>query len=154
MFFLIRSCRRWCCCPERPISRRARPVCSHVENTGKFPFYQLICGRAASRWLICNPCTSTVCFQELSGQQQSTSESEFDFPQEETPFTSSEFREEHADFTADHTETGTDGTAGTSNTSGKKSMFEGYKDPSNQFSGHTRSYHQDARSVSVNSLYF
>ncbi|XP_014851572.1 PREDICTED: atypical kinase ADCK3, mitochondrial-like [Poecilia mexicana] len=83
--------------------------------------------------------------QELSGQQQSTSESEFDFPQDETPFASSEFREEHADFTADHTETGTDGSAGTSNTSGKKSMFEGYKDPSGQFSGHTRSYHQDAR---------
>uniref|UniRef100_A0A087XZG2 Atypical kinase COQ8A, mitochondrial n=1 Tax=Poecilia formosa TaxID=48698 RepID=A0A087XZG2_POEFO len=104
--------------------------------------------------------------QELSGQQQSTSESELDFPQDETPFASSEFREEHADFTAHHTETGTDGLAGTSNTSGKKSMFEGYKDPSGQFSGHRynhslsrhvlqgvnyphqfRSYHQDQSSV-------
>lgn len=27
----------------------------------------------------------------------------------------------------------------------KRSMFEGYKDPSSQFSGQTRSYHQDAR---------
>uniref|UniRef100_A0A3Q2Q0G9 Atypical kinase COQ8A, mitochondrial n=1 Tax=Fundulus heteroclitus TaxID=8078 RepID=A0A3Q2Q0G9_FUNHE len=83
--------------------------------------------------------------QELSGQQpQSASESDFDFPQDETSFSASEFREEHTDFTADHSGTGTDATAGTNNIGGKQSMFDGYKDPSNQFMGHTRSYHQGA----------
>lgn len=68
-------------------------------------------------------------------------ESEFDFPPDEGAFSSSEFKEEGADFTAD--DTGAyHSAAGASNASGK---FEGYKDPSKQFSGHTRSYHQDAR---------
>ncbi|TMS12735.1 Atypical kinase COQ8A, mitochondrial [Larimichthys crocea] len=84
--------------------------------------------------------------QEVTGQQQtSSSESEFDFPQDD--FTTSEFREE--DFTADHTGSsdgaGTHHGAGEGHVSGKQSLFDGYKDPSKQFSGHTRSYHQDAR---------
>ncbi|XP_047244608.1 atypical kinase COQ8A, mitochondrial [Girardinichthys multiradiatus] len=91
--------------------------------------------------------------QELSGEQRSISESEFDFPQDETSFTVSEVREEHADFTADHAGTGTDATAGTNNIRRKQSMFEGYKDPSNQFSGHTRSYHHDARHFPGHRLY-
>ncbi|MEQ2275192.1 hypothetical protein XENORESO_000018, partial [Xenotaenia resolanae] len=91
--------------------------------------------------------------QELSGEQRSISESEFDFPQDETSFTVSELREEHADFTADHSGTGTDATAGTNNSRRKQSMFEGYKDPSNQFSGHTRSYHHDARHFPGHRLY-
>ncbi|XP_074541413.1 atypical kinase COQ8A, mitochondrial-like isoform X2 [Halichoeres trimaculatus] len=88
--------------------------------------------------------------QELSGQQQASStESEFDFPQDESEFTASEFREEGADFTADPTGSGADpganpGTAG-SGASGKGSLFEGYKDPSKQFSGPIRSYHHEAR---------
>lgn len=85
-----------------------------------------------------------VSVQEVTGQQQtSSSESEFDFPQDD--FTTSEFREE--DFTADHT--GSSDGAGTHHGAGagegKQSLFDGYKDPSKQFSGHTRSYHQDAR---------
>ncbi|KAG7232473.1 hypothetical protein INR49_008821 [Caranx melampygus] len=80
--------------------------------------------------------------QELSGQQQPSSD--FDFPQHD-----SEFREEGVDFTEDYSGSA-DGAAyssaaETSHASGKKSMFEGYKDPSKQFSGHTRSYHHDAR---------
>lgn len=85
--------------------------------------------------------------QELSGQQKtSSSESEFDFSQDE-----SAFREEGADFTVDHSKNGADAAAhhsaadGTNNVSGKQSLFDGYKDPSKQFSGHTRSYHKDAR---------
>ncbi|KAG8011206.1 Atypical kinase COQ8A [Nibea albiflora] len=86
--------------------------------------------------------------QEVTGQQQtSSSESEFDFPEDD--FTTSEFREEGVDFTADHTGSsdgaGTHHGAGAGHVSGKQSLFDGYKDPSKQFSGHTRSYHQDAR---------
>uniref|UniRef100_A0A3Q3WWW1 Atypical kinase COQ8A, mitochondrial n=1 Tax=Mola mola TaxID=94237 RepID=A0A3Q3WWW1_MOLML len=78
--------------------------------------------------------------QELSGQQQTSSaESEFDFPQDDSTFSSSEFREEGGDFKADHMRSSND--AGTSN--GKQSLFDGYKDPSRQFNGHTRSYHHD-----------
>lgn len=81
----------------------------------------------------------------MSGQQQ-TSASDFDFPQDD--FTSAEFREEGAEFTADHTGSGESvgdhhGSAAAGN--GKQSLFEGYKDPSKQFSGQTRTYHQDAR---------
>lgn len=85
--------------------------------------------------------------QALSGQQQtSSSESEFDFPQDDAAFTASEFREEGVDFTVDHTGGIDDAAAaGASRDSGKRSLFEGYKDPSKEFSGHTRSYHRDAR---------
>lgn len=86
--------------------------------------------------------------QELSGQQQtSSSESEFDFPQDDSAF--AEFKEEGVDFTVDHAGSGEDagapGAAGASHMGGKQSLFEGYKDPSKQFTGPTRSYHQDAR---------
>ncbi|XP_036942644.1 atypical kinase COQ8A, mitochondrial isoform X2 [Acanthopagrus latus] len=91
--------------------------------------------------------------QELSGQQQtSSSESEYDFPKDDGAFASSQFREEGVDFTVDHT--GSADEAGdhqstaapeTSHVSGKQTLFEGYKDPSKQFSGQTRSYHQDVR---------
>ncbi|XP_070843458.1 atypical kinase COQ8A, mitochondrial isoform X2 [Chaetodon trifascialis] len=83
--------------------------------------------------------------QELSGQQQtSSSELEFDFPQDESEFTSSEFRGEGVDSTVDHTGGSDDSTAAAGASRGKQSLFEGYKDPSKQFHGNTRSYHQDA----------
>ncbi|KAM8726733.1 atypical kinase COQ8A, mitochondrial isoform 2-T3 [Acanthopagrus schlegelii] len=91
--------------------------------------------------------------QELSGQQQtSSSESEYDFPKDDSAFASSQFREEGVDFPVDHTgsadEAGVHQSAAapeTSHVSGKQTLFEGYKDPSKQFSGQTRSYHQDVR---------
>lgn len=82
-----------------------------------------------------------LCFQEMSGQQQQSSsvEAEFDFPKDDDDaFSSSEFKEE-GDFTEGLTESSSHAATG------KQSLFEGYKDPSKQFSGHTRSYHQDAR---------
>ncbi|XP_042247032.1 atypical kinase COQ8A, mitochondrial isoform X1 [Thunnus maccoyii] len=81
--------------------------------------------------------------QELSGQQQaSSSESDFDFPNDE-------FKEEGADFMTDHKGSSDEGAAKHSaaegsHVSGKQSLFEGYKDPSNQFK-QTRSYHHDSR---------
>lgn len=89
--------------------------------------------------------------QDVSDQQQTSSmESEFDFPQDDAALSSSEFKEEGVDIEADHTGSSDDAgayhsAAGASNGGGKQSLFEGYKDPSKQFSGHTRSYHQDAR---------
>lgn len=76
----------------------------------------------------------------MSGQQQqsSSAEAEFDFPQDDDAFSSSEFKQE-GDLPEEHADSSNH--AG----SGKQSLFEGYKDPSKQFSGHTRSYHQDAR---------
>uniref|UniRef100_A0A3Q0SDI4 Atypical kinase COQ8A, mitochondrial n=1 Tax=Amphilophus citrinellus TaxID=61819 RepID=A0A3Q0SDI4_AMPCI len=83
--------------------------------------------------------------QEMSGQQQNfSSESEFDFPPDDSAFTTSEFREEGADFTGDHSGSSDDAATGAKHSSGKSSVFEGYKDPSKQFSGHIRSYHQDS----------
>ncbi|XP_059212662.1 atypical kinase COQ8A, mitochondrial [Centropristis striata] len=97
--------------------------------------------------------------QELTGQQKtSSSESDFDFPQDDMAFAASEFREEGVDFTADHTGSSDDAAAhqsaaaGASHVSGKQSLFDGYKDPSKQFSGHTRSYHHDARHFYNHSL--
>uniref|UniRef100_A0A669D412 Atypical kinase COQ8A, mitochondrial n=1 Tax=Oreochromis niloticus TaxID=8128 RepID=A0A669D412_ORENI len=84
--------------------------------------------------------------KEMSGQQQSySSESDFDFPPDESAFNTSEFRDEGADFTVDHSGSSDDAATGAKHASGKHSVFEGYKDPSKQFSGHTRSYHQDVR---------
>lgn len=84
--------------------------------------------------------------QELSGQQQSSSsESEFDFSGDDSAFKASEFREEGVDVGGDHPGSSAGAAAGANHVSGKQSLFEGYKDPSKQFSGHTRSYHQDAR---------
>ncbi|XP_068609610.1 atypical kinase COQ8A, mitochondrial isoform X2 [Brachionichthys hirsutus] len=83
--------------------------------------------------------------QEMTGQQQTSSwESEFDFPQEEG---ASEFSGEDVDFKVDHTGSSYDAAAphGSAGQTGKPSLFEGYKDPSKQFGGHTRSYHQDAK---------
>uniref|UniRef100_A0A8C5HWR1 Atypical kinase COQ8A, mitochondrial n=1 Tax=Gouania willdenowi TaxID=441366 RepID=A0A8C5HWR1_GOUWI len=84
---------------------------------------------------------------ELSGQQQtSSSEADFDFPQDDAAFTASEFREEGTDFPDNHFE-GSEAAAaaGAKHASGKHTLFEGYKDPSRQFGGQTRSYHRDAR---------
>ncbi|XP_045916503.1 atypical kinase COQ8A, mitochondrial-like isoform X2 [Micropterus dolomieu] len=92
--------------------------------------------------------TAIMKMQELSGQQQtSSSESEFDFPQDDGAFTASEFREEGSDHTGSSDDAGAhhSAAAGASHVGGKQSLFEGYKDPSKQFSGHTRSYHQHAR---------
>lgn len=76
----------------------------------------------------------------MSGQQQASSaESEFDFPKDEDDAVLSSEIQEEGDFTEEHARSS--GHAG----AGKQSLFEGYKDPSKQFSGHTRSYHQDAR---------
>uniref|UniRef100_A0A3Q4I015 Atypical kinase COQ8A, mitochondrial n=1 Tax=Neolamprologus brichardi TaxID=32507 RepID=A0A3Q4I015_NEOBR len=85
-----------------------------------------------------------VKIQEMSGQQQSySSESDFDFPPDDSAFNASEFRDEGADFTVDHSGSSNDAATGAKHASGEHSVFEGYKDPSKQFSGHTRSYHQD-----------
>uniref|UniRef100_A0A3Q4N8Q1 Atypical kinase COQ8A, mitochondrial n=1 Tax=Neolamprologus brichardi TaxID=32507 RepID=A0A3Q4N8Q1_NEOBR len=82
--------------------------------------------------------------KEMSGQQQSySSESDFDFPPDDSAFNASEFRDEGADFTVDHSGSSNDAATGAKHASGEHSVFEGYKDPSKQFSGHTRSYHQD-----------
>lgn len=86
--------------------------------------------------------------QELTGQQQTTpDESEFDFPPDDgVAFSSSEFREEAADFPADPAGSGQDAAgAFQSAAGGKQTLFEGYNDPGKQFGGHTRSYHRDAR---------
>uniref|UniRef100_A0A3P8P088 Atypical kinase COQ8A, mitochondrial n=1 Tax=Astatotilapia calliptera TaxID=8154 RepID=A0A3P8P088_ASTCA len=95
-----------------------------------------------------------VKIQEMSGQQQSySSESDFDFPPDDSTFNTSEFRDEGADFTVDHSGSSDDAATGAKHASGKHSVFEGYKDPSKQFSGNTRSYHQDVRHLSGRQLY-
>ncbi|XP_070705560.1 atypical kinase COQ8A, mitochondrial [Pempheris klunzingeri] len=99
--------------------------------------------------------------QGLSGQQQTSSSEEFDFPPDDAAFAASEFKEEGVDFTVDHTGSSDDAAAahhstaaaGASHGGGKQSLFEGYKDPSKQFSGNTRSYHQDARHFVGHRLY-
>uniref|UniRef100_A0A665VMI1 Atypical kinase COQ8A, mitochondrial n=1 Tax=Echeneis naucrates TaxID=173247 RepID=A0A665VMI1_ECHNA len=80
-------------------------------------------------------------------------------------FAASEFRGEGGDFTDDHSANSVDeaahhSAAGTSHASGKKSLFEGYKDPSKHLNRHVwaqlycqhqatqiRSYHQDPSTV-------
>lgn len=87
----------------------------------------------------------------MSGQQQtSSSESEFDFPQDDNAFSTSEFREEGVDFKDGHLENmemygNHSVAAGTGHVNGKQSVFQGYKDPSKQFGGDSRSFHLDAR---------
>lgn len=86
--------------------------------------------------------------QEFSGQQQ-TSSSEHDLAYQ-SEFASSEFREEGTDFREDRPGSGEEGAAnrgaaGESHIGGKRSLFEDYKDPTKQFTGQTRSYHQDPR---------
>uniref|UniRef100_A0A665VPB4 Atypical kinase COQ8A, mitochondrial n=1 Tax=Echeneis naucrates TaxID=173247 RepID=A0A665VPB4_ECHNA len=87
------------------------------------------------------------------------------FPQDDSAFAASEFRGEGGDFTDDHSANSVDeaahhSAAGTSHASGKKSLFEGYKDPSKHLNRHVwaqlycqhqatqiRSYHQDPSTV-------
>lgn len=90
--------------------------------------------------------------QEFSGHQQTSSfDSEFDFPLDDVSMASSEFEEEGGAFASYHQGTGDQGETSRSTAApgasrqgnGKESLFEGYKDPSRQFTGQTRSYHQD-----------
>ncbi|CAL8316826.1 unnamed protein product [Merluccius merluccius] len=93
--------------------------------------------------------------QEFSGQQQtsSSSSSSFDseFPPADEGTENYEFGQEEEGFkfgegTADEAGQGAAARAGHAN--GKQSVFEGYKDPSRQFTGQTRSgYHQDPTTV-------
>ncbi|KAJ0026973.1 hypothetical protein NQD34_017973 [Periophthalmus magnuspinnatus] len=83
--------------------------------------------------------------QEISGQQTSSTSSEFDFPEDDGTFQASEFREEGGEFMAGHSGSGEEGSANqNSATGGNHSIFEGYKDPSKQFTDQTRSYHVDS----------
>lgn len=134
-------------CGELPVSCWARPLCCCAENAGRQQvksaclqgnYNEATDLHVVQNWNWC------LCLQGLSGQQQQSSsvEAEFDFPQDDDAFPSSEFKEE-GDFTQEHTESSN--RAG----SGKQSLFEGYKDPSKQFNGHTRSYHQDTRYARV-----
>uniref|UniRef100_A0A7N8Y554 Atypical kinase COQ8A, mitochondrial n=1 Tax=Mastacembelus armatus TaxID=205130 RepID=A0A7N8Y554_9TELE len=72
---------------------------------------------------------------------------ESEFSQDDGVFTSSEFKEEGMDFTADHSGISADAAAGASHVSGNKSIFDGYKDPSKQFTSELRRYHQDPSTV-------
>lgn len=95
--------------------------------------------------------------QGLTGQQQqptSSSESEYDFPEDDGAFAASEFREDGVDFAGDQAGSGEDfaaragaaaAAAASHDGGGKRALFEGYRDPSRQFSGHARAHHQDAR---------
>lgn len=86
--------------------------------------------------------------QEISGQQSTSTAPEFDFPQDDGTFHASEFREEGSEFMAEHSGedvSANDGvTAGESHVGENHSIFKGYKDPTKQFTGQTRSYHQDS----------
>uniref|UniRef100_A0A669CS19 Atypical kinase COQ8A, mitochondrial n=1 Tax=Oreochromis niloticus TaxID=8128 RepID=A0A669CS19_ORENI len=80
--------------------------------------------------------------KEMSGQQQSySSESDFDFPPDESAFNTSEFRDEGADFTVDHSGSSDDAATGAKHASGKHSLY--FQHPVSQF----RSYHQDPSTV-------
>ncbi|KAJ3606723.1 hypothetical protein NHX12_026242 [Muraenolepis orangiensis] len=93
--------------------------------------------------------------QEFTGQQQTTSSSasfgsEFDFPPAEEGTENYEFRQEEEGFkfgegASDAANQGA--AARVSPTNGKQSLFEGYMDPSKQFSGQTRSYRRDPRHI-------
>ncbi|CAL8313913.1 unnamed protein product [Lota lota] len=85
--------------------------------------------------------------QEFSGQQQTSSssfdpanegEENYEFGQEEGGL---RFGEGMAD------DAGQGGAARASHTKGKQSLFEGYQDPSRQFTGQTRSYLRDPRHI-------
>lgn len=87
--------------------------------------------------------------QEISGQQSTPTEPEFDFPPDDGTFQASEFREEGSEFMAEPSGSGEDGSPsvsqGGSHVGEKHSIFEGYQDPTKQFNGQTRSYHQDSK---------
>uniref|UniRef100_A0A8C3GB10 Atypical kinase COQ8A, mitochondrial n=1 Tax=Cyclopterus lumpus TaxID=8103 RepID=A0A8C3GB10_CYCLU len=90
--------------------------------------------------------------QGLTGQQQtSSSEADYDFPEDDGAFAASEFKEDGVDFAGDPMGSGDDfaahaGAAAASHGGGKR-LFEGYKDPSKQFISQLRSYHQDPSTV-------
>ncbi|KAG7261272.1 hypothetical protein CRUP_011797, partial [Coryphaenoides rupestris] len=98
--------------------------------------------------------------QEFSGQQQassSSSSSSFDFPAADEGMESYEFGEEGGKFEgsdgAAH-EANQGAAAGASPTNGKQSLFEGYKDPTSQFTGQTRSYRRDPRHILGNPAFY
>uniref|UniRef100_A0A9J8B0D3 Atypical kinase COQ8A, mitochondrial n=1 Tax=Cyprinus carpio carpio TaxID=630221 RepID=A0A9J8B0D3_CYPCA len=91
-------------------------------------------------------------FQEFTGGQQSVSDfntdvdSKYDFTASEEDFES----KAHGGLNSDSVfrDANTAAAAHTySQASGKSKLFEGYKDPTSQFTGQTRSYHQDHSSV-------
>ncbi|XP_028997417.1 atypical kinase COQ8A, mitochondrial [Betta splendens] len=91
--------------------------------------------------------------QEMSGQQPTPpSEAEFDFSQDDSAFAASELRGDGADFAADQSGSGADADAGARHgtAGGRKSVFDGYKDPSKQFS---RTYHQHRHFTGHHRLY-
>uniref|UniRef100_A0A8C1I546 Atypical kinase COQ8A, mitochondrial n=1 Tax=Cyprinus carpio TaxID=7962 RepID=A0A8C1I546_CYPCA len=91
-------------------------------------------------------------FQEFTGGQQSVSDfntdvdSKYDFTASEEDFES----KAHGGLNSDSVfrDANTAAAAHTySQASGKSKLFEGYKDPTSQFTGQTRAYHQDHSSV-------
>lgn len=88
-------------------------------------------------------------FQEFTGGQQSVSDFSTDVDSK-YDFTEENF-ESAAHGGLDSDSVFRDANAGAASTysqaSGKSKLFEGYKDPTSQFSGQTRSYHQDHSSV-------
>ncbi|XP_026146060.1 atypical kinase COQ8A, mitochondrial-like [Carassius auratus] len=89
--------------------------------------------------------------QEFTGGQESVSDSntdmdsKYDFTASEEDFASTAQRDLDSDSVFRDSNTGAAHTY--SKASGKSKLFEGYKDPTSQFTGHTRSYHQDHSSV-------
>ncbi|KAG1963521.1 atypical kinase COQ8A, mitochondrial [Pimephales promelas] len=89
--------------------------------------------------------------QEFTGGQQSVSdfstdlESKYDFTSSEENFESAAHGGLDSDSVFRDANVGAASTY--SQASGKSKLFEGYKDPTSQFSGQTRSYHQDHSSV-------
>lgn len=89
--------------------------------------------------------------QEFTGGQQSVSDfnadmdSKYDFTASEENFESTAQGGLDSDSVYRDTNTGAAHTY--SQASGKSKLFDGYKDPTSQFTGQTRSYHQDHSSV-------
>ncbi|KAK9956739.1 hypothetical protein ABG768_014452 [Culter alburnus] len=89
--------------------------------------------------------------QEFTGGQQSVSDfstdvdSKYDFTASEENFESAAHEGLDSDSVFRDANTGAAHTR--SQASGKSKLFEGYKDPTSQFTGQTRSYHQDHSSV-------
>uniref|UniRef100_A0A673LYQ1 Atypical kinase COQ8A, mitochondrial n=1 Tax=Sinocyclocheilus rhinocerous TaxID=307959 RepID=A0A673LYQ1_9TELE len=89
--------------------------------------------------------------QEFTGGQQSVSDfntdvdSKYDFTASEEDFESKAHGGLDSDSVFRDANTGAAHTY--SQASGKSKLFEGYKDPTSQFTGQTRSYHQDHSSV-------
>ncbi|KAK7133781.1 hypothetical protein R3I94_015597 [Phoxinus phoxinus] len=89
--------------------------------------------------------------QEFTGGQQSVSDFSTDVDSKYDLTASEENFESAAHGGLDSDSVFRDANAGAASTysqaSGKSNLFEGYKDPTNQFTGQTRSYHQDHSSV-------